>query len=119
MKGDCGEANQISRRIDAFLTAREGNILSKLLAISADFIPQETFEIQVKVRLPELIDVNTLLAEAGIFVTRSSIRDQYDTYFLFGDNEWTVISAKTRSKTSGVNEGNFLHDDFDGTKQRK
>ncbi len=81
------EANQISRRIDAFLTAREGNILSKLLAISADFIPQETFEIQVKVRLPELIDVNTLLAEGGIPVTRSSIRDQYDTYFLFGDNE--------------------------------
>jgi 5-methylthioadenosine/S-adenosylhomocysteine deaminase len=81
------EANQIARRIDAFLTAREGNILSKLLAISADFIPQETFEIQVKVHLPELIDVNAILAEAGIEISRSSIRDQYDTYFLFEDKE--------------------------------
>jgi 5-methylthioadenosine/S-adenosylhomocysteine deaminase len=80
-------ANQIARRIDAFLTAREGNILSKLLAISADFIPQETFEIQVKVRLPELIDVNAVLVEAGIEISRSSIRDQYDTYFLFDDKE--------------------------------
>lgn len=81
------EANQIARRIDAFLMAREGSILSKLLAISADFIPQETFEIQVKVRLPELIDVSALLKAAGIDIQRSSIRDQYDTYFFFEDKE--------------------------------
>jgi 5-methylthioadenosine/S-adenosylhomocysteine deaminase len=81
------EANQIARRIDAFLMAREGSILSKLLAISADFIPQETFEIQVKVRLPELIDVSALLKATGIDIQRSSIRDQYDTYFFFEDKE--------------------------------
>jgi len=81
------EANQIARRIDAFLMAREGSILSKLLAISADFIPQETFEIQVKVHLPELIDVSALLKAAGIDIQRSSIRDQYDTYFFFEDKE--------------------------------
>jgi 5-methylthioadenosine/S-adenosylhomocysteine deaminase len=81
------EANQIARRIDAFLMAREGSILSKLLAISADFIPQETFEIQVKVRLPELIDVSALLKAARIDIQRSSLRDQYDTYFFFEDKE--------------------------------
>src|SRR5262245_40981427 len=54
------EARQIAHRIDAFLIAREGNILSKLLAVSADFIPQETFEIQVKVSLLEPIDVQTM-----------------------------------------------------------
>ncbi|MBI1878480.1 MAG: amidohydrolase family protein [Chloroflexi bacterium] len=81
------ETQQIARRIDAFLIAREGSILSKLLAISADFIPQETFEIQVKVRLPELIDVNALLHAAGIEAQRSSIRNQYDTYFFFEDKE--------------------------------
>jgi 5-methylthioadenosine/S-adenosylhomocysteine deaminase len=81
------EASQIARRIDAFLTVREGNILSKLLAISTDFIPQETFEIQVKLRLPELIDVNTVLEGVGIQTFRHSIRDQYDTYFLFADKE--------------------------------
>jgi 5-methylthioadenosine/S-adenosylhomocysteine deaminase len=81
------EANQIAKRIDTFLTAREGNILSKLLAISTDFIPQETFEIQVKVCLPELIDLGAVLEELGFQTYRHSIRDQYDTYFLFEDNE--------------------------------
>jgi 5-methylthioadenosine/S-adenosylhomocysteine deaminase len=81
------EASRIAKRIDAFLAAREGNILSKLLAISADFIPQETFEIQVKVRLPERLDLDARLAEAGIDVTRHSIRDQYDTYFFFEEAE--------------------------------
>jgi 5-methylthioadenosine/S-adenosylhomocysteine deaminase len=81
------EASQIAKRIDAFLTAREGNILSKLLAISTDFIPQETFEIQVKVGLPELIDVSAVLKESGIETFRHSVRDQYDTYFLFEDEE--------------------------------
>lgn len=81
------EAGHIARRIDAFLTAREGNILSKLLAISADFIPQETFEIQVKVRLPGLLNLDSLLAQAGITPQRHSIRDQYDTYFSFADEE--------------------------------
>lgn len=81
------EANQIARRIDAFLMAREGSILSKLLAISADFIPQETYEIQVKVRLPQLIDLGAVLKAAGIEVQRASLRDQYDTYFFFEDKE--------------------------------
>lgn len=82
------EATQIAKRIDAFLIAREGNILSKLLAISADFIPQETYEIQVRIRLPEFIDINELVKRGGIENTyRHSIRDQYDTYFLFEDRE--------------------------------
>ena len=81
------EAGLMARQIDAFLMAREGNILSKLLAISADFVPQETFEIQVKLRLPEPAGVQTLLAQAGLEVQRSSIRDQYDTYFFFEDRD--------------------------------
>jgi 5-methylthioadenosine/S-adenosylhomocysteine deaminase len=81
------EANRIARRIDAFLIAREGGLLSKLLAISADFIPQETYEIQVKVWLPELIDMGAQLKAAGIEIQRASIRDQYDTYFFFEDKE--------------------------------
>lgn len=80
-------ANIIARRIDAFLAAREGNILSKLLAISADFIPQEMFEMQVKIQLPTLIDATALLREAGLTSFRPSIRDQYDTYFFFEDSD--------------------------------
>jgi 5-methylthioadenosine/S-adenosylhomocysteine deaminase len=81
------EAERLAKRIDAFLLAREGNILSKLLAISADIIPQETYEIQVKIRLPEPIDLEAKLGAAGIETFRHSIRDQYDTYFFFDDDE--------------------------------
>ncbi len=81
------QANQIATQIDAFLIAREGNVLSKLLAISADFIPQETFEIQVKIRLAEPLDLEATLPAAGLQPFRHSIRDQYDTYFTFADDE--------------------------------
>ncbi len=81
------EANHIARRIDAFLTAREGSLLSKLLAISTGIIPQETFEVQVKVRLPQTVNLAALVKEAGLEIQRSSIRVQYDTYFLFEDRE--------------------------------
>lgn len=85
--GVIAEARQIARRIDAFLIAREGNILSKLLAISADFIPQETYEIQVKVSLPQAIELLPLLRNAGFDPFRPSLREQYDAYFLFDDPE--------------------------------
>ncbi len=81
------KATAIAERIDAFLTAREGNILSKLLAIGTDFIPQETFEIQVKVQLPETIDIMQRFHDANIETSRHSTRNQYDTYFFFEDDE--------------------------------
>jgi len=81
------EANNVARQIDAFLIAREGNILSKLLAITVDFVPQETYEIQVKVKLPQPLNLDTMLNQSGITPHRHSIRDQYDTYFFFEDSE--------------------------------
>lgn len=81
------EAKEFARRIDSFLIAREGNLLSKLLAIGSGIIPQETFEIQVKVRLDTLDDILTQLDRPELTVPRSSIRDQYDTYFLFEEGE--------------------------------
>ncbi|MCB0210894.1 MAG: amidohydrolase family protein [Anaerolineae bacterium] len=81
------EARKIAKRIDAFLTAREGNLMSKILAIGADFIPQETFEVQVKVGLPEMIDLKQMLQDAGLSPFRPSIREQYDTYFFFDTPE--------------------------------
>lgn len=82
------DAERIARRIDAFLMAREGNILSKLLAISADFIPQETYEIQARIRLSQLANIDDMIKQAGIEGTyQHSLRDQYDTYFLFEDSE--------------------------------
>jgi 5-methylthioadenosine/S-adenosylhomocysteine deaminase len=81
------EARQFARRIDAFLAAREGSLLSKLLAIGSGVVPQETFEIQVKVRLD---DVDTMLHRMRgmhLGISRPSTRNQYDTYMLFKDRQ--------------------------------
>ncbi|GAB4531366.1 MAG: amidohydrolase family protein [Anaerolineae bacterium] len=83
------EAKRFARQIDSFLIAREGNLLSKLLAIGSGVIPQESFEIQVKVHLETPDDIIAQLTQPGPLLTvpRSSVRNQYDTYFLFEDME--------------------------------
>jgi 5-methylthioadenosine/S-adenosylhomocysteine deaminase len=83
------EAEGFARRIDSFLIAREGNLLSKLLAIGSGIIPQESFEIQVKVHLESVGDIQAQLADSSpeLTVPRSSVRNQYDTYFLFKNGE--------------------------------
>jgi 5-methylthioadenosine/S-adenosylhomocysteine deaminase len=83
------QAEEFARRIDSFLVAREGNLLSKLLAIGSGVIPQESFEIQVKVRLqtPESVLAKLDDANSGLTIPRSSVRNQYDTYFLFKKRE--------------------------------
>ena len=81
------EARRFAHRIDMFLIAREGNLLSKLLAIGGGVIPQETFEIQVKARLDEPEELLARLVEPYLSIVRSSVRNQYDTYFLFEDRD--------------------------------
>jgi 5-methylthioadenosine/S-adenosylhomocysteine deaminase len=79
-------AAKIAGRIDRFLTAREESVLSKLVAIGGvDRV--ETFEVQVKVHLADASAVEALLRSGEVPVVRSSRREQYDTYFLFGDLE--------------------------------
>jgi 5-methylthioadenosine/S-adenosylhomocysteine deaminase len=81
------QAERFAGRIDSVLSAREGNLLSKLLAIGSGIIPQEAFEIQVKVRLDAPDHALAQLAGPELIVARSSVREQYDTYFLFKDGE--------------------------------
>ncbi|HSQ03749.1 MAG TPA: amidohydrolase family protein [Burkholderiales bacterium] len=78
------QAQEVAQQIDAFLVAREGNLLDKLIAIGG-LNQEEMFEVQVKVALenPEAID--RALKQSPISITRSSRRNQYDTYFLFDD----------------------------------
>ena len=81
------EARQFARRIDAFLVAREGSLLSKLLAIGSGVVPQETYEIQVKVRIKDVDIMRQRLQTMHLGITRSSTRNQYDTYLLFKDRQ--------------------------------
>ena len=78
-------AQALAEQIDAFLIAREGNVLDKLVAIGGVEIT-ETFEIQVKVQVadPERI-VQVLENHPQIAVVKPTLRRQYDTYFRFAD----------------------------------
>jgi 5-methylthioadenosine/S-adenosylhomocysteine deaminase len=83
--GARSEAAAVARRIDTFLIEREGSVLQKLVAIGGA-AEQESFEVQVKVRLDKPDDVlNALLTNDEITRIRSVHYHQYDTYFFFDD----------------------------------
>jgi 5-methylthioadenosine/S-adenosylhomocysteine deaminase len=83
--GVTSEAAAIARRIDTFLIEREGSVLQKLVAIGGA-AEQESFEVQVKVKLTKPDDVlKALRASDEITVIRSVHYHQYDTYFFFDD----------------------------------
>ncbi len=78
------EANAIARKIDAFLMAREGNVLNKLIAIGG-VAQEESFEIQVKARLTSADDIQPLLQDHHVQIVKRIHYRQYDTYFMFSD----------------------------------
>ncbi|GAB4574030.1 MAG: amidohydrolase family protein [Anaerolineae bacterium] len=78
-------ADEYARKIDAFLIAREGNILSKLVAIGG-LEQEESFEIQVKARIDGHTAIqDRLLQHREVELVRHTHYRQYDTYFLFSD----------------------------------
>ncbi len=79
------DAQGLAKRIDAFLVAREGNILDKLVAIGGVEIT-ETFEIQVKVKVTNPDEIIAILEHhPEVAVVKPTTRRQYDTYFRFAD----------------------------------
>lgn len=79
------EAQRIAARVSAFLGAREGNLLDKLVAIGG-LEWRETFEVQVKVRVYDLDALEQqLVSHPAVAIQRHTVRTQYDTYFLFAD----------------------------------
>jgi 5-methylthioadenosine/S-adenosylhomocysteine deaminase len=78
------EARDVARRIDAFLIHREQSVLQKLIAIGG-VAEQESFEVQVKVRLAAAENVVRAIAGEDITVIRAAHYHQFDTYFFFDD----------------------------------
>lgn len=78
------EAADYAARVDAFLAAREGNILSKLLAIGG-LERGESFEVQTKAVLRDDSAVDRLLKHPDVQILKMNHYRQYDTYFLFDD----------------------------------
>ncbi len=101
------EAADYARQIDAFLEAREGNVLNKLIAIGG-LQQEESFEIQVKARVDAEAVLEPLLNHPAAHVVKHNHYRQYDTYFLFADENQGRVryredhSIDARGQATGV-----------------
>jgi len=79
-----GAARVEAARVDAFLSSREVSVLQKLVAVGGA-VEQESFEVQVKARVPSAGQVLAVIGSDDLTVVRSSHYHQYDTYWSFDD----------------------------------
>jgi 5-methylthioadenosine/S-adenosylhomocysteine deaminase len=77
-------ANEYARKIDIFLMARESSVFSKLIALGGS-AEEESFEVQIKVKLTDPNTVLEALKRPEIEVLRSRHYHQHDAYFTFAD----------------------------------
>jgi 5-methylthioadenosine/S-adenosylhomocysteine deaminase len=78
------QANEYANRIDAFLVEREKSVLSKLIAIGGA-MEGESFEVQVKIRIPDPNPVLAAINGPGLEILYSRHYHEYDVYFMFAD----------------------------------
>lgn len=78
------QAAEYARKIDAFLTAREQSVLSKLIALGGSS-EEESYEVQVKVKLHDPAGVKSALQSPEVEVLYQRHYRQYDVYFSFED----------------------------------
>jgi len=78
------QARVLAQKIDTFLIEREQSILSKLIALGGS-MEQESFEVQVKVKVTEPDQLVQKMKRPEIEITASKHYHQYDDYFLFED----------------------------------
>jgi 5-methylthioadenosine/S-adenosylhomocysteine deaminase len=119
------EARQVAKRIDAFLIEREQSVLSKLIALGGSS-EEESFEVQVKVKLDDPASVQRALEKPEIRIVRFKHYRQYDDYFFFDDpsqgrvrfreddhmnEKGEVVNVRTRLTLIGqAREGRFEQD---------
>ncbi len=80
------QAAEVAKRIDSFLIRRETSVFSKLVAIGGT-TEGESFEVQVKVRIPDREPVLRALEAQPFSIVRTRRYREYDTYFVFADSE--------------------------------
>jgi 5-methylthioadenosine/S-adenosylhomocysteine deaminase len=76
------QAAETARRLDAFLELRESSVLSKLVAIETA-TEEESFEVQVKVKVPADFPILQRLDNPELEVLYQRRYREYDTYFEF------------------------------------
>ncbi len=83
------KAQVIAVKIDEFIRDYSSNIMSKLIAVGT-LQRSESFEIQLKTRLDEREKLNALLEHEAVEIVKQTHYRQYDTYFLFENDEARV-----------------------------
>lgn len=78
------QARDMAKEIDAFLIDREKSVLSKLIALGGS-MEQESFEVQVKVRITEPDQLVQKMKQPGIEISAFKHYHQYDEYYIFED----------------------------------
>jgi len=78
------QAAEIAKKIDAFLIEREQSVLSKLIALGGS-LEQESFEVQVKVKIADSVPILQALKGPRINIVRKRHYREHDVYFFFED----------------------------------
>ena len=78
------EAADIAKKIDSFLVDREQSVLSKLIALGGS-MEEESFEVQVKVKITESDPIVQALMRDEIDILYERHYRQHDAYFSFDD----------------------------------
>jgi 5-methylthioadenosine/S-adenosylhomocysteine deaminase len=78
------QAAHIAKKIDAFLIEREQSVLSKLIALGGS-LEQESFEVQVKVKITDADSIIQALKRPDVKVIRQRHYQEHDVYFFFDD----------------------------------
>ncbi|MDP1716356.1 MAG: amidohydrolase family protein [Anaerolineales bacterium] len=78
------QARELAQKIDAFLIKREQSVLSKLIALGGS-MEQESFEVQVKVKVTEPDQLVQKMKRPEIEISAYKHYHQYDDYFMFDD----------------------------------
>ena len=76
------QASELAVKIDEFLKGREESVYSKLIAIGGA-AEEESFEVQVKVKVDSIAPILEALSKPGITILRKRHYHEYDTYFGF------------------------------------
>jgi 5-methylthioadenosine/S-adenosylhomocysteine deaminase len=98
-------AQEYARRIDTFLIKREQSVFSKLVALGGSE-EEESFEVQVKIRMDDPATVEKALGKPGITIIRKKHYHQHDIYFAFADPDQGYV--RYREDESMDESGNIL-----------
>ena len=79
------QASQYAKKIDHFLINREQSVYSKLVALGGS-TEAESFEIQIKVEVPDIEKVKEAIEESALEIVYFKHYHQHDAYFDFDDN---------------------------------